>query len=253
MMENKYPNYYPSFGQKDLDLLFNELTKNTHPIDSRSVLEKHMNEKNMFFYTDHHWQEKAAFYAYQNVMKYIIKHEKMNDKVSKYSDYSWNLKGKSFYGSDARKTTSVNAKMADRILVANLKGKHKPFTIKRGIHISKGLYNMGFLSMEDRYTNRYRAYLGGDYAHMVISNPNRTKGKKVLVIKDSYANAFIQFLVPHYKETHILDLRHYSTMPIEQYVTKYKIDQVIIINNVNSIYVTPALTNFKHPGKGENQ
>lgn len=253
MMENKFPSYFPSYGQNNMDLLYKVLNKNTHPIDSRVSLKKHMNEEYMFFYTDHHWQAKAAFYAYQNVMSEIIKQEKFNDRVYQYNDYSWELMGKPFYGSDARKTTSANAKKSDRVLVAELKENHKPFVLKWGTRSKKDLYSREFLTKNDLYTNRYVAYLGGDYSQLMITNPNQKNKKKVLVIKDSYANAFIQFLVPHYKETHVLDLRHYNKMPVEQYVEENKIDQVVLINNVNSIFLTPALTNFKHPGQGENQ
>jgi hypothetical protein len=253
MMENKFPDYFPSYGQKNMDLLYKELGKASHPIDSRATLAKHMNEDYMFFYSDHHWQAKAAFYAYQNVMSEINANEQIDDKVYQYTDYTWNLSGKPFFGSDARKTTSANAKKTDTILVANLKETHQPFTMKWGNRTQSGLYKMDFLTMEDPYTNRYQAYLGGDYAQLLISNPNKTNGKKVLVIKDSYANAFIQFLVPHYKETHVLDLRHYNKMAIEKYVEKNNIDQIVLIYNINSIFVTPALTNFNHPGQGENQ
>ena len=253
MMESEFPSYFPSYGQKDMDLIYKNLNKSAHPIDSRNTLKKHMNENYMFFYTDHHWEAKAAFYAYQNVMNYIIKTEKSKDHVNNYNDYSWNIEGKPFYGSDARKTTSANAKNADQILVAKLKGQYKPFIVKTGTRTLSGLYNKYYLNLPDKYTNRYLAYMGGDYPEIKITNPNMPHGKNVLVIKDSYANAFVQFLVPHYKETHILDLRHYNKMSVEQYVVKNKIDQVILLNNINSLVVTPALTNFIHPGQGENQ
>ncbi|OIK16328.1 hypothetical protein BIV60_04750 [Bacillus sp. MUM 116] len=253
MMEKEFPSYFPSYGQKDMDLIYKNLNKLDHPIDTRNTLKKHMNEKYMFFYTDHHWNAKAAFYAYQNVMNDIIKTEKSQDHVYKYNDYSWNLEGKPFYGSDARKTTSANAEKDDQILVAQLRGQNKPLIVKSETRKLSGLYNQNYLNFPDKYTNRYMAFLGGDYPETTIYNPNMPKGKNILVIKDSYANAFVQFIVPHYKETHILDLRHYKKMSVEQYVVKNKIDQVILLNNINSLVVTPALTNFNHPGQGENQ
>jgi len=252
MMEEQFPSYYPSFGQSNMDLLYPRLKDVAHPIDSRDALKKHMDENSLFFYTDHHWQAKAAFYAYQNVMSTIIKNEHMDEKVYDYNDYTWNLKGLPFYGSDARKTTKVAAKHQDRIMVAKLKGEYQPFQLKHGSVRRNDLYETKYLSIKDPYTNRYKTYLGGDFAHLTIENPNKKNGKNLLVIKDSYANAFIQFLVPHYKETHVLDLRHYK-IPVAKFVEKHDIDQVIILNNVNSIYVTPSLTDFEHPGKGENQ
>ncbi|KAF0819035.1 hypothetical protein KIS4809_2327 [Bacillus sp. ZZV12-4809] len=253
MMQNKFPNYFPSFGQENMDLLYKELDDITNPIDSRDILNKHMNEENMFFYTDHHWQAKAAFYAYQNVMSYIVEHEDLDEEVLDYKSYKWDSMGKPFYGSDARKTTSANAEKSDKIVVATLKDSDQKFEMKWGDRKQEGLYFMDFLKRDDLYTNRYQAYLGGDYALLTIDNLRGSNKENVLVIKDSYANAFIQFLAPHYKETHVMDLRHYKGIPIEEYVDNHNIDHIILLNNVNSIYVTPSLTNFENPGQGENQ
>jgi len=253
MMEEKFPRYFPSYGQKNLDMLYEYLDELTNPIDSRDILEKHLNEENMFFYTDHHWQSKAAFYAYQNVMSTIIKNENMNEQIYEFDDYIWELKGKAFYGSDARKTTAANVKITDKILVAQPKNDYYKYKVTWGKRSSENLYNSTFLELDDPYTNRYQAYMGGDYANLIVKNLKKENDLNTLVIKDSYANAFIQFLVPHYSETHVMDLRHYKGMPISEYVKKYNIDHIILLNNVNSIYVTPSLTNFNNPGQGENQ
>ena len=253
MMEDKFPSYFQSYGQKNLDLLFENLYPITNPIDSRTILEEHMDEENMFYYTDHHWQAKAAFYAYQNVMNTIIKKENLDESVLKYSDYQWEIKGKPFYGSDARKTAASNLKKKDQIVVATLKGDYIPFKMKWGIKSREGLYDMSFLNTKNVYSNRYQAYMGGDYALLTVYNDNKKNGTNVLVIKDSYANAFIQFLAPHYKEIHVMDLRHYKGEPIKKYVQDHNINHIIILNNVNSIFVTPSLTDFENPGQGENQ
>ncbi|WP_338470689.1 DHHW family protein [Niallia sp. XMNu-256] len=253
MMQDKFPTYFQSYGQENMDLLFKELSKVANPIDSRDYLEKHMDEDHMFYYTDHHWQAKAAFYAYQNVMSYIFDKEDMNEQVYTYQDYNWELKGKPFIGSDARKTTSVNAEISDQIMVATLKEQTEPFVMKWGTKMRKGLYEYSFLDMEDPYTNRYQAYLGGDYANLSIHNDENENRDNILVIKDSYANAFVQFLAPHYRETHVIDLRHYKGKAIREYVKEHDIKHILLLNNVNSIYVTPALTSFNNPGQGENQ
>ena len=253
MMEEKFPSYFPSYGHENLDMLLEKLASNTNKIDTRDKLEKHKNEDYMFYYTDHHWQSKAAFYAYQVIMNKIIKNENMDEKIYEYDDYKWELEGKPFYGSDARKTTINIVEKSDQILVANLKGDHLPFEMRWGTKKREGLYDRTFLEMDEPYTNRYQAYMGGDYSLLTVHNFNKKEGLNTLVIKDSYANAFIQFLAPHYKEIHVMDLRHYKGKPIRDYVKDNDIDHIIILNNVNSIYVTPSSTNFDNPGQGDNQ
>ncbi len=53
--------------------------------------------------------------------------------------------------------------------------------------------------------------------------------KKILVIKDSYGNAFIPFLLPHYSDILVADPR-YFTNNIYDAIQDNKIDEVLIIN-----------------------
>ena len=54
-------------------------------------------------------------------------------------------------------------------------------------------------------------------------------GKKILVFKDSYGNAFIPYLVNHYEEIHIIDPRHYEKNAAE-YVINNDIQDVMFLN-----------------------
>jgi hypothetical protein len=253
MMENKFPSYFPSYGIKDTNQLLKHVDANAHPLNLLNAVKKHSNEKNLYAYTDHHWKAKAAFYAYQSTITEMAKNNPEIGKPYKYNDFSWNEKGKPFYGSDARTTTKAYVKKYDTITVATPKFDEKPLNVCYDGKCNRGLYSNYYLTMNELYTNRYLTYIGGDHPETIIYNPNKTSGKKLLIIKDSYANATIQFFARNFKETRVLDLRKYTGMPIETYIKKNKIDVVLIVDNVNSIYVTPSLTNYDHPGLGENQ
>ncbi|MGM0879407.1 MAG: DHHW family protein, partial [Bacillota bacterium] len=70
-------------------------------IDLRSTIKPHLNEPNMYFYTDHHWKPKAAHYAYEKIIKEMNKeHPEIGKPVPK-NQFEWKENSTLFYGSDA--------------------------------------------------------------------------------------------------------------------------------------------------------
>ena len=53
---------------------------------------------------------------------------------------------------------------------------------------------------------------------------------RILVIKDSYANSFVPFLLYQFDEVHIVDLR-YSAVPVSQLLEQGEFDQVLLMYN----------------------
>ncbi|MFD0050281.1 DHHW family protein [Actinomycetes bacterium NPDC127524] len=254
IMEDKFPDYFPSYGRQDTQLLMKQIDPAANPISPLETVNKHIKEENMYYYTDHHWKAKGAFYAYQYVINKIAKDANGIAKARKLEDYSWTESGKEFYGSDARKTTAAFVKHPDTITVAKPKFSEKPLDVCYNGKCGQSFYTEKFLTAPDLYTNRYAAYMGGDHPESVVKNPNvKDKTQRLLIIKDSYANPTIQFFSRHFSETRVLDLRHYSKMTVNEYIKRNKIKYVMITHNVNSIYVTPSLTNYNDPGNGENQ
>ena len=69
---------------------------------------------------------------------------------------------------------------------------------------SDSLYSMAALEEKDHY----KIFMGGNYAKVVIDTGANT-GKSLLVVKDSFANSFLPFLVKDYDTITVLDLRYY--------------------------------------------
>lgn len=65
------------------------------------------------------------------------------------------------------------------------------------------LYDEAALETKDQYTY----FLGGNDPQVIVRTPNKN-GRRLLLIKDSYANCFIPFLAQHYEEIYITDLRY---------------------------------------------
>lgn len=70
--------------------------------------------------------------------------------------------------------------------------------------VSDTLYSAAALEEKDHY----KIFMGGNYAKVVIDTGADT-GKSLLVVKDSFANSFLPFLVKDYDTITVLDLRYY--------------------------------------------
>ncbi|NLL93112.1 MAG: hypothetical protein GX225_03060 [Clostridiales bacterium] len=69
---------------------------------------------------------------------------------------------------------------------------------------------------------------------IIIKNNDVQNGRKLLVIKDSYANCLIPFITEYFEEIIVLDTRYYmyGASPI---VDKENITDVLILYNMRTI------------------
>ena len=80
----------------------------------------------------------------------------------------------------------------------------------------------------------YSTFVGGDTPMAVIENPNVTDGSSCVVMKESYGNAFIPFLVDHYQTVYVVDYR-YWTGSISKLAQDKKVNDVLFLNNLSMI------------------
>ena len=73
-----------------------------------------------------------------------------------------------------------------------------------------------------------------DQPYERIDNPNITDGSSCVVIKESYGNAFVPFLVNSYQTVHVVDYRYFSGNLVDL-VKDNNIQDVIYVNNANAL------------------
>lgn len=244
MMEEKLPKHIESYANEYSDSFIAGLSNQIHSLDLRKTLLPHLQEENMYFYTDHHWKPKAAFYAYQEIINTLNEKDKSIGVPLKISDFNWQEDQTPFYGSEARKVTKLNVNQYDTITIVTKKDEEAKIDIRYGGISGRKLYDYDYLNDQETYTNRYAAYLSGDKSEIVMKNPSVKNGKRVLIMKDSYANPMIQFFTNHFEEVRVLDLRHYNRMSVKEYIAKHNIHYALFVHNINSISTTPSLFEF---------
>ena len=84
--------------------------------------------------------------------------------------------------------------------------------------------------------NKYTTFIGGDNPYSYIENPNLTDGSAVLLVKESYGNAFAPFLIENYQYVYIADYRYFSKIDdrtLTELCRELDIDDVLFLNNIS--------------------
>lgn len=205
-----------SDSQKDAIARVNERLKGVIPVDAYQKLQEHKDEY-VYFRTDHHWTALGAYYAYagfadaagfEAVPLEKFETEKIENFIGSLYDMT---------------SSSTLRKHPDTVTV------FKPFV--------KNEYNVWYeepvkLNVIDMnqasQKNKYRVFISGDRPLGIIKT-EVLNGKKILVIKDSYGNAMVPFLLPHYEEIYVVDPRQYEKN-IFKLIQDNEIQEVLFLN-----------------------
>ena len=179
-----------------------------------------------FFNTDHHWTSLGSYYAYQEFCNAAGE-----TPVDINTLQSKEIGG--FVGSLYNATEVEELKNhADAV-----KYYEMPITYTMDVMMED---STEFTRLDSMYYddagsggNSYGVFIWGDNPVTKIVNEQPKNGRKVLVIKESYGNAFVPWLANNYDEVHAIDFRHY-TGNVPSYCSENGITDIIFINGVMS-------------------
>ena len=89
-------------------------------------------------------------------------------------------------------------------------------------------YSIKVINTETTSSNKYLAFVGGDHGVVKITTDAQSD-KSIVVIKESYANAFVPWLCANYKTIYVLDPRQ-LTVKLADFVKTNSIDEVLFLN-----------------------
>lgn len=193
-------------------------------VDVTKTLKKHKSE-DIYYHTDHHWTTLGAFYAFQELASSM---KLDTSKVSEWksyavtSEFNGTLSATSGYETGYEEPIYVyapeNIEDAPEVVVNYVNEKKKTAT----------LYDSSKLEEKDKYA----MFLGGNFPMIDIRTTADTTDR-LLLIKDSYANCLVPFLVPYYREIIIIDPRYYYG-DITEVMESNKITSVLFLYNGNT-------------------
>ena len=184
---------------------------NGHGLDVREALKAHSDEY-IYYRTDHHWTTTGAYYAYCEYMNLIGRTPQSLDKYKL-------VEVENFLGTHYSKAKSYNVKSD----VLSYIESDAQITIDG---VTSGIYDYEKLETRDKYAMFLRSNNGF----------STIKGKgtgKIMIIKDSFANCFIPFLVDDFEQIDIFDLR-YISMGLDKFIQDNDYEEILFLYNCES-------------------
>ena len=199
-------------------------------IDTVSVLNNHVSDK-LYYKTDHHWTTQAAFYVFREAAPSLGIEGEVGENFASYTvsdSFNGVLAAKSGVGLSEKETIEIYAPTQgdDDVVVSYVDEGHKTTT----------LYDSSKLETRDQYA----VFLGGNSSVIDIKTVSPEK-KRLLVIKDSFANCFIPFLTPYYREIVVVDPRYYSGT-IGDIMDTYRITDALVLYSGNTFFTDNHLS-----------
>ena len=206
--------------------LFNKSFQNCIAVDGIYNAERQHRNEYIYFRTDHHWTSLGAYYAYEQFAK-----EKGITPISLATYPVKNFNGflGTFYSSSGQNPAlkenpdTVTAYMPFNNIDCTIMNKSGGSTMSWPVINDVTDYGSSL---------KYLTFIGGDNALTTITNHDNPDGGVCVIIKDSYGNAFVPFLIPHYSTVYVIDPRYY-TGSLSGFCADKEIEDVIFLVNIS--------------------
>ena len=202
----------------------NAMNPSVKTVELFDALKLHNNEY-IYFRTDHHWTQLGAYYAYAEFCK-----AKGVDPVALEdfgrADYDGFLG--SFY------SEAPNAEMENHPDTVEAYFPQADTTMTVTQSDGEILEDWPIIQDGTDYgtSMKYLIYTAGDQPYEVIVNNGLNDGSACLVVKESFGNCFIPFLVNHYQTVYVVDYRHYGG-DISDLAAEKGVQDVLLVNNIS--------------------
>lgn len=215
MQKEKLPRRSVIYDNEPYEALGEELCEadGVRFVQSREELARHLykNEK-LYFNTDHHWTTDGA---YIGASVYL---GTQDIPLAPQAEFDVQTASEDFYGTIYSKVAGLVSIKPEELAL--------PRALPDGITIEtdgppadalgangektmpelNGIYDESKLTVKDKYA----VYFGGNYKKLTIKNPSAQEKGSLLIFKDSYANSMVPYLLEHYAQITMIDLRYYN-------------------------------------------
>ena len=197
------------------------------PISVCPILREH-NAEYIYFRTDHHWTQLGAYYAYQAFCAAKGWSPHTLDQF-RTRDFGANAYLGSYYTSSNK--AAALAAHPDTVQAwypmcvdADDSSQRDMYMVQRdGSAFDWRIINDMYDYPDSEW---YCVFSAADQPFSSMHNPNIHDGSAIMVVKDSYGNAFVPWLVDHYEYVYWVDFR-YTDETVTHMVDTYGVQEVL--------------------------
>ncbi len=200
--------------QNNLDEL---LSSDVQSINIYDILNSHKDEA-IYMRTDHHWGALGAYYAAKQFAS------DLGLPFQDLSTYTKNVR-KNYLGTMytySGKHTTLRDNPED-FVTYEPNATYKYYTYDQKFENPKERTNILHYVSEDAVSSWYLTFIGGDSYSVKIQSDVCKNGRKLLIVKDSYGNALVPYLLYSFEEIYVVDARkfeiHLDTFTEQQGIT----------------------------------
>lgn len=194
-------------------------------VELSAALRNAAGSQQVFYRTDHHWTTAGAYAAYSAFCAL-----KGFSAVAKTAFAVKQIQG--FYGTTYSKS-GLWLTVPDTLELWQNPALHVRVTIADdgcAAVTANSMYFPGQLAHEDKYP----VFLDGNHSLVTIDNP-AAPNRRLLLIKDSYADSLAPFLAAHYRRIDLVDLRYFRRQTVSSLVGKEKPDEILFVYGLDSL------------------
>ncbi|WP_034849365.1 DHHW family protein [Clostridium hydrogeniformans] len=232
ILKDKLPNNAPVDTQLEyMNNVESSLDKGIKFINPYENLAKHKDEY-IYYKTDHHWTTRGAYYGYET----LIDTMELNKKTAE--DFNINKVSNSFYG-------SLYSKGGFKHLTPDSIEVYLPKNEVENVvtYVEENVKKPSVYSVEDlKKKDKYSVFFNGNHPLIKIDTTS-DKNRKLLVLKDSYANSLVPFLTEDFNAIYMVDLRYYND-DVSKIIKDEGITDVLMLYNVNTFSSEESLANL---------
>lgn len=216
-----------SHSQKDaIEKLYGMMNSNVNTVNAYSNLKENSDEY-IYFRTDHHWTARGAYHAYEKFCEVSGSSPVSLDSFSDQGRIPGDFLG-TLYAQTQMPVLAQNPDYVEYFMPTDVSGK---IYQSSSMETSVSFY---VVAKQVNSSNKYLAFIAGDQPLEKITTSVKN-GRKIIVLKESYGNAFVPFLCSNYEEIYVLDPRK-LTFDLSSFVAQHSINDVLFINYAFGVF-----------------
>lgn len=206
---------------ENINDIYSRLSPQIRRVDAYNALLYHRNDY-LYFGTDHHWTGLGAYWAYTAFCEAAgltpVPLEEMEKRT--LPDFIGTL-----YSQTRDQSLLKNPDYVDYYIPPT---EYQAWQYRKGAPYAPvkttlwGEYAKG--------GNSYSVFLHGDLPLIKVVTEHKN-GKKILVVKESFGNAFVPFLISHYEEVYVVDQRYFE-LNLPAFIKENGIQEMVFANNI---------------------